>query len=145
MLAYISIGVLSNISPSQPFWSSAIHRSCIGPEPIQEKDCSPEILVDAVRYCMRPETREAAQRISLQIQQENTVENAVRSFHSHLNWDNFRCCVTKTDPAIYQMQTRPSIKLSAVAVAILVKIKAMRISGLELYVSILRFHSRRSF
>ncbi|KAJ5538275.1 hypothetical protein N7494_007754 [Penicillium frequentans] len=116
----------------QPFWSSAIHRSCIGPEPIQENDCSTEILVDAVRYCMRPETREAAQRISLQIQQENALENAVSSFHSHLNWDNFRCCVTKTDPAIYQMRTRPSIKLSAVAVAILMRVKAMRISGLEL-------------
>lgn len=90
---------------------------------------------------MRPETREAAQQISLQIQQENAVENAVTLFHSHLNWDNFRCSVTKTDPAIYQMRTRPSIKLSAVAAAVLVRAKAMRISELELYVSYLQSKS----
>ncbi|KAJ5639533.1 uncharacterized protein N7484_007395 [Penicillium longicatenatum] len=116
----------------QPFWSSAIHRSCIGPAPIQEKDFSTETLVDAVRYCMRPETREAAQRIGRQIQQENAVENAVNSFHSHLDWDSFRCSVTKTDPAIYQMRAKPSIKLSAVAAAVLMRAKAMRVSELEL-------------
>lgn len=134
MLLNLLIGILTDNRPSQPFWSSVIHKSCIGPAAIQEKDLSTEILVEAVRYCMRPATKEAAQRISLQMQQENTVENAVNSFHSHLSWDKFRCSVTKTDPAIYQMRTNPSIKLSAVAAAILMRAKAMRISELELYV-----------
>jgi hypothetical protein len=139
------IVILTNNTASQPFWSSAIHRSCIGPAPIQEKDFSTENLVDAVRHCMRPETREAAQRIGRQIQQEDAVENAVNSFHSHLDWDSFRCSVTKTDPAIYQMRAKPSIKLSAVAAAVLTRAKAMRISELELYVLLLPISSEHYF
>ncbi|OJJ82968.1 glycosyltransferase [Aspergillus glaucus CBS 516.65] len=118
----------------QPFWSSVIHNACIGPAPIQEKDFSTEPFVDAVRHCLRPEVREAVQHIGEQIRLENGVESAVNSFHRHFNWDELQCSITKADPAVYRLREKPTIKLSTVAAAVLMRSKAIRRSELELYV-----------
>ncbi|KUM66843.1 hypothetical protein ACN42_g280 [Penicillium freii] len=44
------------------------------------------------------------------IQEENGAANAVQSFYRHLQFEKVRCSDIKTEPVIYRMQLKPSIK-----------------------------------
>ncbi|KAJ5654408.1 hypothetical protein N7490_001411 [Penicillium lividum] len=82
----------------------------LGPSPLREKALSSEKFVEAFRYCLRPDVKQVASRLGQQIQRENGTVNAVNSFHRHLQWEKVRCSDAETEPVIYRMQLKPSIK-----------------------------------
>ncbi|KAJ5861910.1 uncharacterized protein N7529_009220 [Penicillium soppii] len=51
---------------------------------------------------------------------------------SHLKWDEFRCSIIDQDAAVFMMRSEPSIKLSPLAAAVLLRSKAIRRSEIEL-------------
>ncbi|KAJ5746456.1 hypothetical protein N7520_011638 [Penicillium odoratum] len=79
----------------QPFWASTIYNAGLGPSPLREKALSSEKIVEAFRYCLRPDVKQVTSRLGQQIQRENGT---------------VRCSDTETEPVVYRMQLKPSIK-----------------------------------
>ncbi|KAJ5413176.1 hypothetical protein N7465_005481 [Penicillium sp. CMV-2018d] len=94
----------------QPFWATTIYHAGLGPCPLREKALSTETLVEAFQHCLRRDVKQVASRIGRMIQEENGTANAVQSFYRHLQWEKVRCSDIKTEPVVYRMQLKPSIR-----------------------------------
>ncbi|KAJ5969658.1 hypothetical protein N7501_005906 [Penicillium viridicatum] len=94
----------------QPFWATTIYNAGLGPSPLRETALSSETLVEAFQYCLRQDVKQVASRIGRMIQEENSTANAVQSFYRHLQWEKVRCSDIKTEPVVYRMQLKPSIR-----------------------------------
>ncbi|KAI1120431.1 putative sterol glucosyltransferase [Nemania abortiva] len=104
----------------QPFWGEMVAASGAGPKPIFQHSLAVDNLVEAIRLCMKPETREAAQKIAAKMKTESGVKTAVASFHANLPTQALECDVLKGQPAAWIYSGKVNqIKLSKVAVEIL--------------------------
>lgn len=74
----------------QWFWGNAVHTSGAGPQPIPHAEMTVDILTDAIKFALLPETREAAQVVGESIRSENGVAKGVDSFHKNLPLLNMR-------------------------------------------------------
>ncbi|KAI0914163.1 putative sterol glucosyltransferase [Ustulina deusta] len=104
----------------QQFWGEMVAASGAGPKPIPRQSLAVGNLVEAIRLCLKPETREAAQKIAAKMKTESGVKTAVASFHANLPIRGLECDVLKGQPAVWTYGGKGSqIKLSKVAAEIL--------------------------
>ncbi|KAJ5869568.1 hypothetical protein N7455_004509 [Penicillium solitum] len=82
----------------------------LGPSPLREKALSSETLVEAFQYCLRRDVKQVASRIGERILEENGTANAVQSFYRHLQWEKVRCSDINTEPVVYRMQLKSSVR-----------------------------------
>ena len=101
----------------QPFWGQMIASAKAGPLPIPSKELDSKNLAEAIIFCLKLETSNAASDIARQMRDENGVERAVASFHRQLPYDRMSCELAPQQPAtwLYTECKRP-IRLSNLAV-----------------------------
>ncbi|KAI9368543.1 hypothetical protein BJX61DRAFT_212796 [Aspergillus egyptiacus] len=116
----------------QPFWGNLIAASGSGPKPISYRDVSADNLAEAIRFCLRPETRRAAQDIAIKMQNESGVTTAVNSFHRNLPIEQMRCELLPKRPAAWICKS-PSMRLSKLAAEILLGHLRIDKKNLQLY------------
>jgi hypothetical protein len=105
----------------QPFWGSMVAAAGAGPEPIPHKQLDSKNLAEAISFCLSEEARAAAQTMAGRMQTENGVQEAVRSFHRHLEVDKLRCDLIPSRPAAWRLKKgKVRLKLSNMAAGILV-------------------------
>lgn len=104
----------------QPFWGAIIARVGVGPCPIPYKDLTVDKLADAIWEALKPSIRQKAHEISEIIQRESGVENAVSSFHRHLHYEQMRCSLCPSRPAVWWTKGS-KLALSAFATTVLVE------------------------
>jgi UDP:flavonoid glycosyltransferase YjiC (YdhE family) len=102
----------------QPFWGDMISEAGAGPRPIPHKLLSGQNLFEAIQILLAPETKEAAQRISSQMANEQGVQ-AVQSFHANLPFEAIPCNILHGQPAAWMYKKAP-IRLSKLAAQILI-------------------------
>lgn len=62
-----------------------------GPDPIRFQDLTTELLAEAIRFCLTPQARDAAQSIARQMAKECGVDCAVEFFVRHLPVAGLTC------------------------------------------------------
>ncbi|GMG27562.1 unnamed protein product [Aspergillus oryzae var. brunneus] len=102
----------------QPFWGSIVARAGAGPQPVPYKQLTAEKLAEAINIALEPSTLEKAEEIGKGMRTERGVQNAVCSFHQHLDLRSLRCAICPTRPAVW-WHKHLHIKLSAFAAAVL--------------------------
>ncbi|ETS79828.1 hypothetical protein PFICI_07357 [Pestalotiopsis fici W106-1] len=117
-------GVPTTIVPffgDQPFWGEMVAAAGAGANPIPHQALTCEILADAIRFCLRPETFAAAKKISDRMRAELGVVRAVQSFHAQLPpVEKLQCDILPEQPAAWNYRgRRQDLKLSKVAYEIL--------------------------
>lgn len=118
----------------QPFWGEMISASGAGSRPISYKLLTSQNLTDAIKFCLSLEAKEAAGNIATRLQVENGVRAAANSFHKNLPLERLPCDILPNLPAVWRY-SKSKIKLSSVAVEILVKHRRIEREDLKLYVS----------
>lgn len=118
----------------QPFWGSIVARAGAGPQPVPYKQLTAEKLADAINKALHPIIQEKASEIGKRMQKENGVQNAVRSFHHHLDVESLRCSICPGRPAVWWIR-HSHIKLSAFAMSILVQTGHIKARDIVLYAS----------
>ena len=103
----------------QPFWGDMIAEAGAGPRPIPHKQLSSQNLVDAIQFCLAPETKSAARRISNQMAEEQGVKAAVQSFHANLPFEAIPCNIMHDLPAAWIYKKAP-VRLSKLVAQILI-------------------------
>ncbi|OAA73552.1 UDP-glucuronosyl/UDP-glucosyltransferase [Cordyceps fumosorosea ARSEF 2679] len=116
----------------QPFWGSMIARAGAGPEPIPYKDLTAEKLAEAIKMCIEPETMEQAKVLGQKIREEKGTDEGGYSFHKHLDIDKMRCSVAPSRAAAWRVR-RTKVRLSPLAVAVLVEHNVIKYTDLKLY------------
>lgn len=91
-----------------------------GPKPIPQKSLTTQKLVDAIRFCLKPEVAEAASGIAAKMKNESGVSAATTAFHANLPINTLECDIIRGRPAVWLYRRRKvCLKLSAEAVEIL--------------------------
>ena len=106
----------------QPFWSSMVAAAGAGPEGIPQKQLTADKLAEAIDFCTRQETQEAARTMASQIHKDDGVYEAVRSFHANSPIDRLKCDMFRDQPAVWTLKLGGKrVQISNVAAGILVK------------------------
>ena len=101
----------------QAFWGQMIANAKAGPQPIPYKSLNSENLADAINFCMKSDTAEAAKDIAHKMRNEEGVKQAVASFHRHLQQDRISCELLPWEPATWlYTHCKHPIRLSNLAV-----------------------------
>ncbi|KAI9923710.1 hypothetical protein MW887_008337 [Aspergillus wentii] len=116
----------------QPFWGMLVAMNGAGPEPIPFKQLTTHRLVEAIRYCLEPETGKNAKALSEKIQSENGALRAMESFHHHLNLHRMRCALCPDRPAVWRIK-HTKIYVSAFAACCLVHSKKLAPKDFKLH------------
>ncbi|RCI11949.1 hypothetical protein L249_4595 [Ophiocordyceps polyrhachis-furcata BCC 54312] len=116
----------------QPFWGAMVARAEAGPEPIRYKDLTAEKLSEALRFCLRPETKEKARQLGQKIREERGTEAGGESFHRQLDVESLRCSVAPREAAAWRVR-RSKIRLSPLAAAVLVERRLLQYTDLKLH------------
>ncbi|KAH8705220.1 putative UDP-glucose,sterol transferase [Talaromyces proteolyticus] len=103
----------------QPFWGSIIAQAGAGPPPVPYKKLTATNLASAISTALEPLAKTNAENIGKKMRMENGVQDAVKSFHHHLNIEKSRCSICPHKPAVW-WHRRSRIKLSAFAASVLV-------------------------
>ncbi|CAG8117443.1 unnamed protein product [Penicillium olsonii] len=118
----------------QPFWGNMIFRAGAGPSPIPYASLNFQRLTAAIQFCLTPEAREAAHRISLKMKNEAGVDAAVESFHRNLPIDRMRCDLIPNQVASWKYKKSAfSLSLSKKAAQILIENHKITKGHLELH------------
>jgi UDP:flavonoid glycosyltransferase YjiC (YdhE family) len=104
----------------QPFWGDMIAQAGAGPKPISHRLLSSQNFVDAIQFCLEPEAKSAAQRISSQMAEEQGVKAAVQSFHANLPFEAIPCSIKHDLPAAWIYKKAP-IRLSKLVAQVLIQ------------------------
>ncbi|KAL2842748.1 hypothetical protein BJY01DRAFT_264410 [Aspergillus pseudoustus] len=105
----------------QPFWGNLIASSGSGPKPIPYREVNADGLAEAIRLCLEPKTRQAAQEIATKMKHESGVTAAVASFHRNLPVEQMQCNLLPDRAATWVCKTSSkSVRLSKLAAQILV-------------------------
>ena len=105
----------------QHFWGSMISAAKIGPEPIPFKIITAEKLAGGIRFLFTDAALAAARCVARGISKEGDgAENAVRSFHRHLNIRRMRCSILQGRIAAWTVKGK-KIKLSTLAADVAVQ------------------------
>lgn len=115
----------------QLFWGSVVGRSGAGPRPVPYKDLTTNKLADAIKKALEEGVKVRANELGEQMRRESGVENAVHSFHRHLNLEKLQCAICPTKPAVWKVRHSKTI-LSAVAATALVETGLLKPHSLTL-------------
>ena len=113
-----------------------VSRAGAGPDPMPYKDLTAEKLAAAIEEALRPESLNRAQELCEKIKQENGTQKGAQSFHQMLNYDEMRCAVMPSKPAVWRVR-RTQVKLSAQAATVLAQQGEVNFSDLKLYAVLL--------
>lgn len=95
-----------------------------------------EKLAEAIRFCFRDSTFDAARTIAEKMHSEAGVQVAARSFHRHLPLQNMRCRILSDQPATFKYKSSgQEILLSSLATAVLVTHRKLNMSHLKMLVT----------
>ncbi|KAJ6119864.1 UDP-glucuronosyl/UDP-glucosyltransferase [Penicillium sp. IBT 18751x] len=83
----------------QPFWGNMVARAGAGPRPIPYTSLTAHNLATAIRFCLTPEAKKAAETVSQTMQRDAGVQAALNSFHRNLPVDQMRCEIMPGQPA----------------------------------------------
>lgn len=117
----------------QPFWGSIVARAGAGPHPIPFKELTAEKLAVAIQEALGEDAQRCAKEIGENMRTEQGVQNAVNSFHQHLDAGALRCSVCPDRPAVWWLK-HSHIKLSTFAAAILMHTGHIKAKDVVLYV-----------
>lgn len=106
-----------------------------GPRPIPHRRLNAENLAEAIRYCLSPQTVNAAQAIAAKMEAERGVQAAANSWWKQLPLERLQCDLIPSHPAVwaYNKSKRP-IKLSKVAAEVLLSHDAVQLKQLSAFV-----------
>jgi hypothetical protein len=116
--------MITDNSPSQPFWGKMVAAAGAGPEPMPHKELTVEKLKSAIELLLTKEAQQAAEKISSTMTMEDGVAAAVASFHSHLPLEDLRCQIVRDLPASLKYTTwkgTKEVKVSKLAASILLE------------------------
>lgn len=101
--------------------------------PIPHKSLNADNLAEAIRFCLHPDTLEAAGNLAREMSEEDGVSAAVASFHRNLPVDSMKCQFIDSEPAVWQLKQNPRapINLSKMAAGILLENSRMDIKDLK--------------
>ncbi|KAF4497109.1 sterol glucosyltransferase [Fusarium agapanthi] len=118
----------------QPFWGAVVAARGAGPSPISHKLLNAQNLTKSITYCLSDAAREAARQISDSMRQEHGVDNAIKSFHSHLGVSELTCDLLPGHTASWTLKKRHrTLKVSNAALHILVAEKLVNLSEVKAY------------
>ena len=122
----------------QAFWGSMVSRAGAGyHKSVPYKRLTVDELVAGIKECLTDEALVHAQEIAEDIKEEGDAgQNAVNSFHCHLNAKNsqsHRCSILDDRVANWQPKQYPGIRLSALAADILVDQRKISWKNLRLF------------
>lgn len=117
----------------QPFWGSMIVKASAGAkESLPLKKLDSDKFADGIRQCLEPEARARAEEIAKSMEEEGDgAENAVDSFHHHLDLDAMRCNVFRDRVAVWKVR-HTNTQLSTIAADLLVENRELQWSELNL-------------
>jgi UDP:flavonoid glycosyltransferase YjiC (YdhE family) len=116
----------------QAFWGAMIARAGAGPTPIPQKQLTAERLVEAIDFCLRPETLERAKELALRTAAERGSDTGAHLFHQHLTPDRLRCTLAPSRTAVWRIK-RTQVRLSAFAVCTLTNANLLDPTDLKLF------------
>ncbi|KAF1851449.1 glycosyltransferase family 1 protein [Cucurbitaria berberidis CBS 394.84] len=116
----------------QAFWGAMVSRAGAGPDPIPYKDLTAEKLAGAINEALKPESLDKAQELCNKIKQEDGCQKGAQSFHQMLHYDEMRCAVIPSKPAVWRIK-RTQTKLSAKAATVLAQQGQVNFSELKLF------------
>jgi hypothetical protein len=133
--------ILTTRINSQPFWGTVVASNGAGPSPVPFKQLTTETLTEALRFCLQPSAKEAAQRVAAQMRREDGVQTAVKSFYRNLPWNRLVCDILPQFTArwTYQISSKGSkaniVRLSDEALQALICANKLGPSNVKPYVS----------
>lgn len=104
----------------QPFWGSIVARAGAGPQPVPYKQLTTAKLASAIKTALKASTKRNVEDIGKKMRMETGVQNAVMSFHHHLDIEKLQCSICPHKPAVWWLR-HSHIKLSAFAMSVLVQ------------------------
>lgn len=116
----------------QPFWGSIVARAGAGPPPVPFRLLTADNLAAAINKALEPSTIQAASGIGEQMALETGTENAVQSFHRHLNYSRLHCAICPDRTAVWWVR-HWNTKLSSFAAAVLVQAGYIHAKDIALY------------
>lgn len=120
----------------QPFWGARVAEARAGAlECVPWKQMTVEKMADGIKQLLTEEAQQNVQKLADGMAREGSgAENAVKSFHRSLplaGWHNMRCSLAGDRVAVWEVKGS-SMRLSAMAVEILIKQGKIKPSGLRL-------------
>ncbi|OCK78638.1 glycosyltransferase family 1 protein [Lepidopterella palustris CBS 459.81] len=116
----------------QPFWGSVIAKAGAGPHPIPYKELTSEALAEEIKAALQPQVCEKAVALAKALNQEEGSENAAKSFHDALDINTLRCSLDSKQTAVWRVKNT-SLRLSALAAAVLMEEKLLSFGDLQRY------------
>lgn len=116
----------------QPFWGAMVSRAGAGPDPIPHKKLTADRLVDAINFCLKPESLEHAKDLASKIAAEQGSDTGAQSFHQYIEVDRLRCMLAPSRPATWRIR-RTRVRLSAFAACTLANAKLLNFHNLKLF------------
>ncbi|KAL2429980.1 Sterol 3-beta-glucosyltransferase UGT80B1 [Exophiala dermatitidis] len=116
----------------QPFWGAMVARAGAGPDPIPYKQLTADKLVNAIDFCLKPESRERAKEFASKIAAERGSDMGAQSFHQHLEADRLRCTLAPSRSAAWRVK-RTRVRLSAFAACTLANANLLDFRDLKLF------------
>jgi hypothetical protein len=109
-----------------------IARAGAGPDPISYKQLTVDKLVNAINFCLRPETLERAKELARRIAAERGCDTGAQSFHQFLEVDRLRCVLVPSRAAVWRIR-RTRVNLSAFAACTLANANLLDFHDLKLF------------
>ncbi|KAH7391173.1 hypothetical protein DE146DRAFT_663682 [Phaeosphaeria sp. MPI-PUGE-AT-0046c] len=116
----------------QPFWGAMVARAGAGPDPCPYKDLTAEKLAESITKALEPQTLERAHELCDKIKQENGSQTGAQAFHQMLDYENLRCALIPSRPAVWRVK-RTQVRLSAQAATVLAQEGEINFSELKLH------------
>ena len=115
----------------QHFWGDMIARAGAGPRPIPKAKLSAENLSAAILEALKPEKLERANLLSQKIAREQGCDVGAKVFHKRLPLDKLRCPLVEDATVVWKTK-KSNTQLSAVAAAVLIDRKLLKLNDLRL-------------
>lgn len=121
----------------QPFWGAMVAKAGAGAsEPIPYKRLSVDAFAAGIQQCLSPQAKEAAEKLAQDIMAEGDgADNAIESFHRHLpihKEHSMRCSMLQNRVAVWEVNDKSGVKLSALAAELLTQEKLIKRQDLRL-------------
>jgi hypothetical protein len=109
-----------------------VARAGAGPNSIPHKQLTVEKLVNAINFCMKPESLDRARELASTIATERGSDMGAQSFHQYLEPDRLRCTLAPSRAAVWRIK-RTNIRLSAFAACTLANADLLDFQDLKLF------------
>ncbi|KAF2633110.1 glycosyltransferase family 1 protein [Macroventuria anomochaeta] len=116
----------------QLFWGAMVARAGAGPDPIPHKRLTADKLVDAINFCLRPESLERAKELASKIAAEQGCDMGAQSVHQFLEPDRLRCTLAPSRASVWRIK-RTKVRLSAFAACTLANANLLDFQDLKLF------------